>query len=295
MNTKHTFKLNNGVEIPRIGLGVWKVKDGQQSIDTVAYALGQGYRLIDTASFYGNESGVGEAIRNSKIPRDKIFVTTKLWNTDQGYDLAYKAFNKSLSKLGLDYIDLYLIHWPSNDLDLIVDTWRAFEELYKAKKVRVIGVSNFKPIHLDYLLKHTKIVPAINQIELHPYNAQHETREYCTEHNIAIESWSPLMQGGKVLEDSLVVSLAKKYNKSPAQIVLRWHMQNELIVIPKSVTPSRIDENFKIFDFELSDEDFERLNLLDRSKRIGPDPDGMAMRLYGSLSRTIISIKKHKR
>lgn len=294
MSDSNSIKLNNGVNIPQIGLGVWKVKNGQQAIDTVGYAIKTGYRLIDTAAFYNNEASVGRAIAISSIPRKQLFVTTKLWNSDQGYESALTAFNKSLNLLGLDYLDLYLIHWPSHDLDLIVETWQTFEEIYRSKKVRAIGVSNFKPDHLSHLLKHSRIAPAINQIELHPYNAQLETRAYCKNHNIAVESWSPLMQGGRVLDDPLVLELSKKYHKSPAQIVLRWHIQNNLVVIPKSVTPSRIKENFENFDYELSNQDLKKLNSLDRGARVGPDPDGLAIRFYTSLSRGVKSLKKPK-
>lgn len=281
------IKLNNATEIPQLGLGVYKVKDGQVAVDTVNYALKTGYRLVDTAALYGNEESVGEAIRDSGLNREELYITTKLWNTDQGYDSTISAFNLSLKKLGLNYIDLYLIHWPNHDMDLTVETWKAFEEIYESRKVRTIGVSNFKPSHLEYLLKNSKVVPAVNQIELHPYNAQHETREFCIKHNIAVESWSPLMQGGKVLEDPIIVNLSKTYNKTPAQIVIRWHLQNELIVIPKSVTPQRIEENFNVFDFEISSDDLIKINNLDKDQRVGPDPDGMAMRFYNKASRTM--------
>lgn len=287
--------LNNGTEVPRLGLGVWKVNNGQEAIKSVKFAINTGYRLIDTAALYGNEESVGIAVKESKIPRDEIFITTKLWNTDQGFESTLEAFDVSLKKLNLDYVDLYLIHWPSHDMDLTLDTWKAFEELYKNKLVRAIGVSNFKPSHLDYLLKKIKVKPVINQIELHPYNAQLETRAYCKLHDIALESWSPLMQGGAVLEDPVIVELAEIYKKTPAQIVLRWHIQNNFVVIPKSVTPSRIKENFHVFDFEIEKADMENIDSLNKEKRVGPDPDGMGIRLYSSVSRGLNYIKKPKK
>jgi diketogulonate reductase-like aldo/keto reductase len=280
--------------MPQLGLGVYKAKEGDEAYEAVSNAIKVGYRSIDTASLYGNEESVGRAVIDSKIPRNKLFITTKLWNSDQGYDSAFKAFENSLNKLSVDYIDLYLIHWPNHDMDLSVDTWRAFEEIYKSKKARAIGVSNFKPKHLEHLLKNTSVVPAVNQIELHPYMAQLETRDFCQKHDIKIESWSPLMQGGLVLKDSVITALAKKYTKSPAQVVIRWHIQNGLIVIPKSVTKSRIKENFDVFDFELSKIDMQKMDSLNKNMRVGPDPDGMAIRTYTSVSKMFKSIKPKK-
>jgi 2,5-diketo-D-gluconate reductase A len=271
MATVPTLALNNDVVIPQLGFGVWQVPS-EGTAKAVRTALDSGYRSIDTAAAYRNEAGVGEAIRSSGLPRQDLFVTTKLWNSDQGYDPALRAFDASLSELGLDYVDLYLIHWPLPKRDNYVDTWRALEKLHADGRVRAVGVSNFQVPHLRRLLDETEIVPAVNQVELHPNLQQAALREFHAEHGIVTEAWSPLAQGA-LLSEVIVTSLAAKYGKSPAQIVLRWHLQLGNVVIPKSVTPSRIAENIDVFDFELADDDMTVISELDMGTRVGPDPD----------------------
>lgn len=265
--------LNNGVQIPQLGLGVWQAKQGDEVERAVTVALETGYRLIDTAAAYGNEAGVGKAIKASGIPRDHVFITTKLWNANHAYDDALRAFDESVTKLDSDYIDLYLIHWPLPMEGKFIEAWSALERLYQEKRVRAIGVSNFKPQHLDALLKEATTVPTVNQIELHPLFQQVETRTYCDTHDIIVESWSPLMQGGDALEHPIITKLAQAHGKTPAQIILRWHVQSDLIVIPKSVTPERIRENFAVFDFALSEDDMAAIRAIDEDRRIGADPD----------------------
>lgn len=268
-----TIELNNGLLIPQFGLGVYQVDEGEEVESSVAHALKNGYRLIDTAAMYRNEAGVGSAIKASGIPREEIFVTTKLWNDDQGYENALAAFESSLNKLQLDYIDLYLIHWPSPGRGLFVETWKAFEELYNSGKVKSIGVSNFNPDHLDTLLESATISPVLNQIELHPYLPQQEVVSYCQRKNIAVEAWSPIGGSrGSLLQDNVIVELATKYSKSPAQVVLKWHIQHGNIVIPKSVQAERIDQNINIFDFELDHNDLLAIDALENGTRMGPDP-----------------------
>ncbi len=269
------LKLNDGREIPQLGLGVWKASDDEAEF-AVRTAIESGYRLIDTAMVYGNERGVGRAIADSDVPREELFITTKLWNADQGYDETLAACKKSLDNLGLEYVDLYLIHWPVPSQDMFVETWKAFEKLQSDGKVKSIGVSNFKPAHLEKLLSETDVVPVVNQIELHPRLTQTETREFCDAHDIRIESWSPIGGSkGDLLDSSLLVAIGQKYGKSPAQVMLRWHMQQGLIAIPKSVHEERIKQNIDIFDFELSEEDLSQIALLDTGERQGPDPDHM--------------------
>ncbi|PRX45451.1 diketogulonate reductase-like aldo/keto reductase [Prauserella shujinwangii] len=266
-----TITLNNGVAIPQLGFGVFQVPPDETAA-AVGHALRAGYRSIDTAAAYRNEEGVGAAIRDSGIPRDELFVTTKLWNSDQGYDSTLRAFDESMRKLGLDYLDLYLIHWPLPKRDNYVDTWRAFEKLYADGRVRAIGVSNFHVSHLRRLFDETDTVPAVNQVELHPNLPQAELRAFHAEHRIATEAWSPLAQGG-LLADPALGEIARKYGKTPAQVVLRWHLELGNIVIPKSVTPSRIEENIAVFDFDLDEVDLEAIRKLDNGGRVGPDPD----------------------
>lgn len=267
------WKLNNGVEIPSLGFGVFKVQEGDEVYKAVLEALEAGYRLIDTAAVYGNEEGVGRAIKDSGIKREEIFLTTKLWNTDQGYDKAFEAFETSLRKLDTDYVDLYLVHWPGKDK--YVESYKALEKLYADKRVRAIGVCNFHIHHLEKLLSETSIVPAMNQIELHPLMNQKEIRDFCKDKGIQVEAWGPLMQGKVDLENPLLVELGKKYEKSPAQVILKWHHQNGVLAIPKSVTPSRIRENLSIFDFDLTDEDMKKIDSLNQNKRLSADPDTM--------------------
>ncbi|MFI5560931.1 aldo/keto reductase [Amycolatopsis japonica] len=263
--------LNNEVAIPQLGFGVWQVPAGDTA-KVVRTAIEAGYRSIDTAASYRNEAGVGEAIRSSDVPRDELFITTKLPNPGHGYDEALRAFDASLAELGLDHVDLYLIHWPMPGRGKYVETWRALEKLYADGRVRAIGVSNFHVPHLRRLFDETGIVPAVNQVELHPRLQQKALREFHAEHDIVTEAWSPLAQGS-LLSDATLTALAAKYGKSPAQLVLRWHLQLGTVAIPKSVTPSRIRENFDIFDFELAEDDLAALAEFDDGTRTGPDPD----------------------
>jgi 2,5-diketo-D-gluconate reductase A len=267
-----TLTLNNGVQIPQLGFGVFQVPPGEV-IEPVQTAIEAGYRLIDTAAMYGNEEGVGTAIAQSGVPRDELFITTKLNNPDHGYDATLKAFDTSLSKLGIDVLDLYLIHWPLPKRNDYVDTWKAFEKLYADGRVRSIGVSNFAIHHLNRLAAETDVKPVANQIELHPGLPQLELRAFHAEHEILTEAWSPIGQGQGLLDDPTIVTIAERVERSPAQVVLRWHVQHGNVVIPKSVTPSRIKENIAVFDFELSDEDMAALTDLTGSGRIGPDPE----------------------
>lgn len=267
-----TVGLHNGIKIPQIGLGVWKAQDGDEVENAVSFALEQGYRLIDTAAIYGNETGVGRAIRHSAIPREELFVTTKVWNSDQGYDATLKAFEASADRLKLDIIDMYLIHWPMPEVAKFVETWKALEHLYEDGRVRAIGVSNFREKDLQRLIDEGLTVPTVNQVELHPMLTQQPLRQFCDAYGIKVESWSPLMQGGEILEHPTIKSIAEKYGKTAAQVVLRWHIDNELIVIPKSVTPQRIKENIDIFDFRLNAEELALIDDMNREKRIGPDP-----------------------
>ncbi|MFC3418882.1 aldo/keto reductase [Salinicoccus hispanicus] len=268
-----TYTLHNGVEMPIIGLGVYKVEEGDQMKDVLLSALEAGYRHIDTASFYGNEKGVGEAIKASGLPRESLFITTKVWNDDLGFEETLRAFDISLENLGLDYLDLYLIHWPIEGK--YTEAWRAFEKLYDEGKVKAIGVSNFHQQHLEDIFAMCRVKPMVNQLEYHPYLAQTEMRAYCEYHDIKLEAWAPLNRGG-VFEEPVIRELAEKYDKTPAQIILRWDVQNGVSTIPKSVNRSRIAENIDIFDFELSDEDMKRIDGLDRNQRIGKNPDNFS-------------------
>ncbi|GAB4075098.1 aldo/keto reductase [Barrientosiimonas marina] len=266
--------LNNGLEMPQLGFGVWQVPD-EEAETSVAKALEVGYRSIDTAKVYGNEEGVGRAIAASGVPREDLFITTKLWNSDQGYDSTLEAFDASLERLGLDYVDLYLIHWPMPEVDNYVETYKAMEKLYHDGRVKAIGVCNFNIEHLQRLLDECEVVPVLNQVECHPYLQQQDVKAFCAEHNIYVEAWSPLMSGGNALQDDVIGDLAKKHNKTIAQVILRWHLQTEAIVIPKSVTPARIEENFDVFDFELTAEEMEQMAKLDDNQRQGPEPNDM--------------------
>ncbi|MGH3496756.1 MAG: aldo/keto reductase [Nocardioidaceae bacterium] len=263
--------LNNGVEIPQLGFGVWQVST-QDIEPAVAKALEVGYRHIDTAAMYGNEAGVGRAMRASGVHRDEIFVTTKLNNDAHGSDAAQAAFDDSLDKLGLDHVDLYLIHWPMPDRNDYVETWQGLEKIYASGRARAIGVSNFQPSHLRRLVADTTVVPAVNQVEIHPTFAQEELRSLHTQLGIKTEAWSPLGQS-RDLDNATVVSIAQRLGRTPAQVILRWHLQRGDVVFPKSVTPSRIVENFGVFDFNLDDSDVSQISALDTGKRIGPDPD----------------------
>jgi 2,5-diketo-D-gluconate reductase A len=264
------LKLNDGCRMPQLGLGVWQVPD-DQARDSVKTALAAGYRLVDTAAIYGNESGVGAGLMDSGVPRNEIFVTTKLWNDKHDYDAALKAFDQSAKRLGVDYLDLYLIHWPVADSTGYLDAWRALVQLKQDGRAKSIGVSNFTQGNLQRVIDESGVVPAVNQIELNPEFPQKSLRAFHAKHGIATESWSPLGQGDG-LKDTRIRALADKHGKTPAQIVLRWHLENGLIVIPKSVTPTRIRENIDVFDFALSAEDLAVLDGVESGNRRGPDP-----------------------
>lgn len=262
--------LNNGVKMPWLGLGVYKSKEGEEVENAVKTALKIGYRSIDTAALYENERGVGKAIRDSGIPREEIFVTTKVWNDRHGYDSTLNAFEESRKKLGLEYIDLYLIHWPVPEK--FKETWRALEKLYRDGLVRAIGVSNFQIHHLEELMESCEVKPAVNQVEFHPLLTQKKLLVFCKEHNIQMEAWAPLMRGG-VLDAPIIKKIAEKYGKTPAQVVLRWDLQHGVVTIPKSVREERIKENSDIFDFQLTSEEMGQIDSLNQDKRTGPDPD----------------------
>lgn len=262
--------LHNGVQMPWVGLGVYKAEDGDEVIQSIKWALDAGYRSIDTASLYDNETGVGQAIAESNVPREEIFITTKVWNTDQGYEKTLAAFDASLERLGLDYVDLYLIHWPVPGK--YKETWKALEKIYNEGRVKAIGVSNFKQHHLEDLMREAEIKPMVNQVEYHPRLSQEKLLAFCKEQGIQLEAWRPLLKG-EIFEEPTLVELADKYNKSVAQIILRWDLQNGVVTIPKSVTQHRIQENIELFDFELSNEDMTRISALNQDKRNGADPD----------------------
>jgi 2,5-diketo-D-gluconate reductase A len=263
--------LNNGVTIPQLGFGVFQIPPDQTK-DATALALEVGYRHIDTAEMYGNEAGVGEAVRASGIDRAEIFVTSKLNNGAHGHDDALAAFAETLSTLDIGYVDLFLVHWPLPTVSDYVETWKAMEEIYASGKARAVGVSNFQTTHLNRLAAECTVVPAVNQIEVHPYLTNETVRAYGAEHGIATEAWSPIAQGG-VLEDPAIVTIAERVGRTPAQVTLRWHVQRGDIIFPKSVTESRVRENFALFDFELTDADIASISALNKDERTGPDPD----------------------
>lgn len=276
---KHT--LANGVEIPMIGFGTWKLK-GQQCTDLVRYAIETGYRSIDTAAAYENEEFVGQGIKDSGLKREELFVTTKLRNRYHGYDTTLYGFEESMKKLGLEYVDLYLIHWPGEDMYL--PSWKAFIRLYEEKRIRAIGVSNFYPQHMDVLYQETGVMPVVDQIETHPYLHQNVVIDYCRKHNIFVEAWSPLMVGGEAMRDPVIVEIADQYGKSPAQTILRWHTQNGFAVIPKSANEGRIKENLNIFDFTLTDAEMAAMNTLTKKNiRVGDDPLTYRFKLLAQL------------
>lgn len=269
-----TVTLNNGVKMPGFGLGVFKVEEGPELVETVKAAIKNGYLSIDTAAIYENEEGVGEGIRQglqeTGLSREELFVTSKVWNSDLGYEETLKAYETSLQKLGLDYLDLYLIHWPVERK--YKDAWRALETLYKDGKVKAIGVSNFQIHHLEDLLQDAEVKPVINQVEYHPRLTQKELRAYCEQQNIQLEAWSPLMQG-ELLDNDVLSAIASKHNKSTAQVILRWDVQNGVITIPKSTKEHRIIQNADIFDFELTSDEMKQIDALNQNHRVGPDPD----------------------
>ena len=271
------LRLLNGIEIPCIGFGTWQTPDGETAVTAVKAAIEVGYRHIDTAAAYGNEESVGKAIRESGIPRAELFITSKVWNTDRGYESTLQAFEKTLERLGTDYLDLYLIHWPANSTQfedwaqINLETWRAMNDLYKAGRIRAIGVSNFLPKHLEPLME-TEVKPMVNQIEYHPGQMQEETVSYCKENGILIEAWSPLGTG-KMLSNETLMAIAEKYNKSVAHLCIRWCMQNGTLPLPKSITPSRIADNIEVFDFEISEEDMKTINQMEYFGGSGLNPD----------------------
>lgn len=270
MNISTKVTLNNGVQMPWLGLGVFRSAEGEEVENAVKTALKHGYISVDTAAIYQNERGVGNAVKESGIPREDIFLTSKVWNSDQGYKTTLAAFEESLDKLQTSYLDLYLIHWPKGERS--IDTWKALEELYKKGRIRAIGISNFLVHHLKDFLPECKIMPAVNQIEFHPVLIQPDLFDYCKNKGIQLEAWSPIMKG-KVNNVPLIGDLAAKYGKTPVQIVLRWDIQKGVVTIPKSVTPERIISNADIFDFELSTEDMNKIDQLDKNVRLGGHPD----------------------
>ena len=270
MSISSTKRLANGVDMPMLGLGVYKMTNKEETLQAIATAIDAGYRAIDTASLYYNEEEVGEAIATSNVNRDELFITTKVWNSDQGYDETLRAFEVSLKKLRLDFVDLYLTHWPV--ADKYVDTYRAIERLYDEKLIRVPGVSNHQEHHLQKLLATANTQPMVNQIECHPLLTQEPLRAFCSNHNIAVTAWSPLGRGN-ILQNETLQTISNDINKSTAQVILRWHYQNGVITIPKSATPKRIIENANIFDFELTSKQMNQINELNENKRFGKDPD----------------------
>ncbi|MEX6014733.1 aldo/keto reductase [Mammaliicoccus sciuri] len=274
--TQKIIEFYNGNSIPALGLGTFRVENNDECREAVKHAIISGYKHIDTAQTYHNEEKVGQGIKEgleaTGLNREDLFITTKLWMTDYGRENVQSAYEASLKRLGLDYVDLYLIHWPGQDKDLITETWKAMENLYNEGKIKNIGVSNFHVHHLEELLQEASIKPVINQIECHPYLTQKELRAYLEAQKIVAQSWSPLMNG-QILEDEVVKEIANELGKTPAQVIIRWNIDENIVVIPKSVTPSRIEENLNVFDFELSEDQLSRLNALNKDERIGPDPE----------------------
>lgn len=269
-----TTTLHNGVKMPWLGLGVFKVEEGAELVQAIKSAIAHGYRSIDTAKIYDNEAGVGQAIKEAmqenNLSREDLFITSKVWTADMGYEETIAAYETSLAKLDLEYLDLYLIHWPVKGK--YKETWRALETLYKAGRVKAIGVSNFQIHHLEDVLKDAEVIPMVNQVELHPYLSQQELLSFSKKHGIALEAWSPLMQG-QLLDQPVLMQIAAKYSKSVAQVIVRWDLQRGVITIPKSTKEHRIIENVDVFDFQLTDEDMDLINALNRDHRVGPDPD----------------------
>ncbi len=275
---KDTYTLSNGVKIPIIGFGTWRTPDGEVAVSSVTEAIKQGYRHIDTAAIYGNEVSVGKAIKEAGIPREELFITSKLWNSEHGYESTLNAFEETMKKLGLEYLDLYLIHWPVPKIhredwkEATLATWKAFEKLYKEGKIKAIGVSNFKVHHLENLINNAEIKPMVDQIEFHPSNLQEDIVNFCRDNNILVEAWSPLASG-EVFKVPELKTIAEGYNKSVAQLVIRWVMQKGILPLPKSITPERIKSNGAVFDFEISHKDMERIDSITSCKGSGMDPD----------------------
>lgn len=262
--------LSNGVKMPWLGLGVWRTAEGEETRNAVRWALEWGYRHIDTASIYGNESGVGAAVRESRIPRNEIFITTKVWNTDQGRAATLAAFDASLERLAMEYVDLYLVHWPVKGK--FKETWKSVEDIYASGRARAIGVSNFLVHHLEDLLSEASVVPMVDQVEFHPRLQQPELHAFCRQHHIQLEAWAPIMKG-RVNDIKELVEIGRRHGKTPVQVAIRWELQREVITIPKSVHRERIEANAQVFDFELSQDELERINALDQAQRVGPHPD----------------------
>lgn len=268
------YYLNNGYPMPKIGLGVYKITDNEMAT-AIESALEVGYRAFDTAYLYDNEVALGRVLKQSEIARDSLFITSKLWNDYQGFESTLEQFNQTLERLGTDYLDLYLIHWPCAEDDLFIESYKALEQLYEEGKVRAIGVCNFTKEHLEKLMDATDIVPAVNQVEVHPYFNQQQLQDFCDDNDIAVTAWMPLMRNRGLLDDPVIVEIAKRYNKTPAQVVLRWHLAHNRLIIPKSKTPERIEENFNIFDFNLEVTDIAEIDALNRNDRQGHDPDSV--------------------
>lgn len=268
------YYLNNGYPMPKIGLGVYKITDNEMET-AIESALEVGYRAFDTAYLYDNEVALGRVLKQSEIARDSLFITSKLWNDYQGFESTLEQFNQTLERLGTDYLDLYLIHWPCAEDDLFIESYKALEQLYEEGKVRAIGVCNFTKEHLEKLMDATDIVPAVNQVEVHPYFNQQQLQDFCDDNDIAVTAWMPLMRNRGLLDDPVIVEIAKRYNKTPAQVVLRWHLAHNRLIIPKSKTPERIEENFNIFDFNLEVTDIAEIDALNRNDRQGHDPDSV--------------------